>query len=218
MKSEFVMKSPVRPWQPQWFLDPVTRLPNRTLFASRLQTALNRRQPLVRRYRAKVVVVAVDVYEYTFLRDRYGRVAAKALLRKLADRLEKAVGPGDTVARFWGASFAVLRESASPHPTTEAMAGRIREALSDELRLYRNGAIGDPGGSDELAAIRLSPRLAIVSCPSGTGIPGEEVLRLAQYGLEMQVYDRPGASAGEPDAAFFSVELLEPAFIDIANT
>lgn len=212
------MKSPVRLWQPQWFLDPITRLPNRTLFVNRLQIALDRRHPRFQFHRAKVAVLAVDVYEYAFIRDRYGRIAAKALLRKIAERLERCTGPGDTVARFWGGAFAVLREVTPGMSTMWTTASRIREALGDEMRLSRSGAIGDSDEGDDLAALRLSPRIALVSCAAGIGLTSEEVLVLAQYGLNMQVYDRRGGHAAGPDASFFFVELLEPAFIDIANT
>lgn len=211
------MEPSIRLWQPQWFLDPVTRLPNRTLFVNRLQTALARPQPLTHRHRSKVAVFAVDVHEFAFIRQRYGRGAAKDLLRTVANRLETCVGPGDTVARFWGGAFAALREVPPSGPSFWTTVERIREALSEEMRLSRSGTIGGPASLDDLALIRLSPRLSVVSAPAGGAVPCEEVLSLAQYGLEIQVHDRRG-DGGEPEASFFSVELLEPAFIDIANT
>jgi diguanylate cyclase (GGDEF)-like protein len=97
------------------FHDSLTELPNRALFADRLQMALAHAQ---RRIGLTPVVLVIDLDRFTAVNDRLGQSSGDLLLRAIARRLEGAVHCSDTVARLGGNQFAILCEGA---PAAEAI-------------------------------------------------------------------------------------------------
>jgi diguanylate cyclase (GGDEF)-like protein len=105
--------------------DPLTGLANRSLFAERLQHALDPHGPraphiprpgrAAARPSAGVAVLFCDLNDFKAVNDALGHGAGDELLRAVAQRLQAAAGPGHTVARLGGDEFAVLvDESADP--------------------------------------------------------------------------------------------------------
>lgn len=86
--------------------DPLTGLPNRTLFLEFLQLAMAR----ARRYRSTVAVLFLDLDRFKVVNDSLGHDAGDELLVALGQRLRGIVRPGDTVARFGGDEFTILCE------------------------------------------------------------------------------------------------------------
>ncbi|MBW8825002.1 MAG: EAL domain-containing protein [Acidobacteria bacterium] len=84
--------------------DPLTRLPNRTLFMERLQEAL----VTADRSKATVAVVFLDLDGFKAINSRYGHDGGDELLVCIAERLAGSVRPTDTVGRFGGDEFVVL--------------------------------------------------------------------------------------------------------------
>ena len=105
--------------------DPLTGLPNRTLFLDRLQHALAQ----ARRHESAVAVLFLDLDQFKLVNDSLGHAAGDELLAAVAPRLEEALRPGDTVARFGGDEFAILAEDI----TTERGATRIAERIAEAL-------------------------------------------------------------------------------------
>src|SRR2546421_4586097 len=81
--------------------DPLTRLPNRTLFLDRLEHALAR----ARRSHSRLAVMFLDLDDFKLVYDSRGHDVGDLLLLALAPRLSSALRPGDTLARFGGDEF-----------------------------------------------------------------------------------------------------------------
>lgn len=203
----------IRAWQPQWFLDPLTRLPNRTLFINRLDGALARVVPGARRVQRAVALFIVDLHELKYVNARYGHRQGDELLRIAAGRLVRCIGPGDTVSRFGGGEFVLLQEATSGSAAASVAAERLREALSEPFEWHTDS---------ERIRIRLAPRLGIVVAPVGVGVDAKELLGLAQYALQIQTRSkRDTADDMHPEdakTAFVCIDLLESTFTDCAKT
>jgi diguanylate cyclase (GGDEF)-like protein len=78
--------------------DPLTDLPNRTLFLDRLALALAR----LRRHPTSVAVLFIDLDNFKVVNDSLGHGAGDTLLVELSGRLRSAIRPSDTIARFGG--------------------------------------------------------------------------------------------------------------------
>jgi diguanylate cyclase (GGDEF)-like protein len=106
--------------------DPLTGLPNRNLFLDRLEHALS----VARRRETSVAVLFLDLDQFKIVNDSLGHAAGDELLAAVAPRIEQALRPGDTVARFGGDEFAVLAEDVGNERGATRIAERIAEALA----------------------------------------------------------------------------------------
>jgi diguanylate cyclase (GGDEF)-like protein len=102
--------------------DALTGLPNRVLFADRLDRALL--QP-----DAEVSVLFCDLDDFKLVNDELGHEAGDQLLQRVAQRLVECVRVTDTVARLGGDEFAVLLEHS--HDAVQ-VAERIVEAFAED--------------------------------------------------------------------------------------
>lgn len=106
--------------------DPLTGLPNRNLFLDRLQHALS----VASRRGTSVAVLFLDLDQFKLVNDSLGHAAGDELLAAVAPRIEAALRPADTVARFGGDEFAVLAEDIGNEHGATRVAERIAEALA----------------------------------------------------------------------------------------
>jgi len=115
------------------FHDPLTGLPNRTLFRDRVDHALAR---LVRTSnRTGVTVLFLDLDNFKTVNDTLGHVAGDRMLVAVSDRLRNATRSYDTVARLGGDEFAILLEELLGDSEALSAVERIREALRVPVRL-----------------------------------------------------------------------------------
>jgi diguanylate cyclase (GGDEF)-like protein len=106
--------------------DSLTGLPNRSLFLDRLQHALSAAE----RRHSSIAVLFLDLDQFKLVNDSLGHAAGDELLAAVAPRIEQALRPGDTVARFGGDEFAVLVEDVRNERGATRIAERIAEALA----------------------------------------------------------------------------------------
>ncbi|MDI2028177.1 PAS domain S-box protein [Saccharopolyspora sp. TS4A08] len=105
--------------------DPLTGLANRALLMDRINHELAA-LPL---HGGIVMVLVADLDRLKPVNDRFGHASGDQLIVTTADRLLRAVQPGDTVARLGGDEFVVV--SRAPDLAT---ARTFRDDLSEQLR------------------------------------------------------------------------------------
>lgn len=86
------------------FFDPLTKLPNRTLFVDRLKQAMFTSG----RNMHHCALLLIDLDDFKTLNDSLGHEIGDVLLQHVAKRLLSSVRNGDTVARFGGDEFVVV--------------------------------------------------------------------------------------------------------------
>ena len=84
--------------------DPLTALPNRLLFRTKLEEAIK----TAAADKSRVAVLFVDLDFFKTFNDSLGHDAGDAVLRAAAARLKDAIRQDDIVARFGGDEFVVL--------------------------------------------------------------------------------------------------------------
>lgn len=144
--------------------DALTRLPNRTLLAERIELAV-----------AQVgrglgfAVFCLDLDNFKQVNDTLGHPVGDELLCAVADRLNACVREVDTVARLGGDEFAVIQCGVQGGDEAERLARRIVECVGAPYEL--NGHRVVVGCS---AGISMSP---------GDGTTGEKLLKNADVAL-----------------------------------
>jgi diguanylate cyclase (GGDEF)-like protein len=111
--------------------DPLTGLPNRTLYIDRLTSAIHQAS----RRGTSVGVIFLDLDHFKLINDSRGHRAGDELLKAFAVRLSAAVRPGDTVARFGGDEFCVVCADLTDVSGAVAIAQRILLALEPPFML-----------------------------------------------------------------------------------
>jgi diguanylate cyclase (GGDEF)-like protein/PAS domain S-box-containing protein len=107
--------------------DPLTGLPNRALFTDRLHHVFYR---VARRPQFTFAVLFFDVDRFKNINDSLGHIKGDKLLRAIAARLENALRPADTVARFGGDEFVILIEDIVDVRSATAVAQRIHQEFT----------------------------------------------------------------------------------------
>ena len=108
------------------FHDPLTSLPNRSLFVDRLDTSIRQ----ARRTGDIVAVFFLDLDGFKAINDASGHDTGDRFLQAVAQRLSASLRDGDTVARFGGDEFTILL----PTIQTAEDALRVAERVLDELQ------------------------------------------------------------------------------------
>ena len=86
--------------------DPLTGLPNRTLFVERVERAIAR----AKRRKTPVSAMYLDVDNFKEMNDTFGHQAGDEVLIAVAERLKGALRTEDTASRLGGDEFGVLLE------------------------------------------------------------------------------------------------------------
>src|SRR5918997_5465699 len=146
--------------------DPLTGLPNRTLFMNRLEHAL----APGRRRESRVAVLFMDLDNFKFVNDSLGHEAGDLLLGAVSKRVQTCLRSEDTIARLGGDEFAILIEDVKYTSEPADVAERIVEELQAPFTL---------GG--QLVVITPSIGIAI-SVPTSQD-PPEHLLREADLAM-----------------------------------
>ncbi|OBK20710.1 diguanylate phosphodiesterase [Mycobacterium asiaticum] len=175
--------------------DALTGLPNRVLFAQRLDEAMRV---------GGFVLIFIDLDDFKEINDRFGHAAGDELLCAVGERLKRCVAQDDTLARIGGDEFAILIHGEVEDLGT--VSDRLKVALRDPFPLHgssvrvraslgvvRPNAQDGPQTSDDLlrqadismyASKRLGKDTAVIYQPL-TGVRADfpTALRTANGGI-----------------------------------
>lgn len=114
--------------------DPLTKLPNRTLFYERVQHAIHQAQ----RNKSNLAILFLDLDKFKAVNDGLGHQAGDELLVQVAEDLKHCIRDVDTVARIGGDEFIILlevTEKKDVYREGSVVAKKIIQTLSREYHL-----------------------------------------------------------------------------------
>ncbi len=125
------------------FYDPLTQLPNRHMLMDRLVQAI----ASSRRSGKGGAVLLIDLDNFKVLNDSKGLEQGDLLLKQAAQRIQRCVQEGDTVARVGGDEFVVILEDLVDHPAevatqAEQLGNKILMELGQPYRLGEHAYTG----------------------------------------------------------------------------
>lgn len=100
--------------------DPLTKLPNRTMFADQLQTRIIEKSET----QGKLGIIYFDLDGFKPVNDTFGHQAGDQVLIEVANRVKNSLGPNDFVARLGGDEFTVILDNPE---SAEAAMGTAQE-------------------------------------------------------------------------------------------
>jgi len=154
--------------------DPLTALPNRTLFKDRLQLVIAR----ARRKSRRVAVCYLDLDGFKAVNDGLGHAAGDALLVEIAGRLQLSLRGGDTVARLGGDEFVLIVGDIESHEEVEMAMQRVVAAVAEPLDI----------GVEE---VRVSASIGIALFPQDSD-DTETLIRYADQAMYVAKQDGKG--------------------------
>jgi diguanylate cyclase (GGDEF)-like protein len=123
--------------------DPLTDLPNRTLFTERVESAVKE----ATENGTQLAVMLIDLDHFKDVNDSLGHESGDRLLSALASELPVEMRQGDTVARLGGDEFGILALEISDASAVLALAERVRTILArprqiDGVELEVDASVG----------------------------------------------------------------------------
>jgi diguanylate cyclase (GGDEF)-like protein len=124
--------------------DALTGLPNRPHLLERLDSAISQARS---REGATFGVLFLDLDRFKLINDSIGHAAGDEMLVEVGRRIADVLGGSGVVARFGGDEFAILADPLPSPEESEALAGRILDALGKPLwiggrELFPSASIG----------------------------------------------------------------------------
>lgn len=153
--------------------DPLTGLPNRTLFMDRLRQGLARAQ----RRKRLLSVMFLDLDGFKTINDSLGHEAGDRVLVDVARRFAAVLRPADTIARFGGDEFLILCEDLDAPEDVDGILERFAAVLADGCevagrRLPLTASIGialSVGGGDVAGELVRSADTAMYEAKATAG-------------------------------------------------
>lgn len=113
------------------YRDSLTSLPNRLLFADRLEQSLVRAE----RLRETVALMLIDIDDFKLVNDSFGHEAGDKLIQAIAKLLSKSLRRADTVARLGGDEFAIIVDNIEGYDDVVSIADNLTTVLKHNVRL-----------------------------------------------------------------------------------
>jgi diguanylate cyclase (GGDEF)-like protein len=110
--------------------DPLTKLPNRLVFQSRVREAMGRTS----RTNYPFALVYLDLDGFKSVNDRFGHSIGDAVLQEVAARLTACTRENDVTARLGGDEFALLLDGVSTVDEAATVAAKILREVTEPMR------------------------------------------------------------------------------------
>ncbi len=146
--------------------DALTNLPNRTLFADRLNQAMAQ----AKRRGVRLAVAYLDLDGFKEINDSHGHAMGDHLLMTLARRFQGAIREGDTIARLGGDEFVAVLIDIEQGDAADTLFQRLLEAAARPLE--HNGV-----------TLRVAASIGVTFYPQGQPLDGEQLLRQADQAM-----------------------------------
>ncbi|MFK7841690.1 MAG: EAL domain-containing protein [Sphingorhabdus sp.] len=172
--------------------DMLTGLPNRVLLAENVKSTIEHCQ----KSNSEAALLLLDLDRFKIINDTRGHHSGDALLREVAERLSKVIGPEDFAARIGGDEFAIIFSKFESVDSINSRCSKILKAIKEPYAISGVGQM-------------ISASIGVSLIPSD-GDEYEEVLRMA----DLAMYD--AKANGRNCHRFFSEGMNEIAQADAA--
>ncbi|MDR4653279.1 MAG: EAL domain-containing protein [Nitrosomonas sp.] len=169
--------------------DALTNLPNRRLFADRLNQAIQNAE----RNHFQVALFLIDLDHFKEINDTLGHHIGDALLIEVAKRIKGCLRKSDTVARLGGDEFTVILTQLKSLTTAEQIAQNIIDALAIPLHIERE-------------KINTSASIGITLCPDDGNTMTELLKNADQAMYAVKRNGRSGYSFFTPEMQASAIE------------
>jgi len=146
--------------------DALTGLPNRVLFADRLQQAM----ALTRRQSGKLAVVYIDLDEFKPVNDAFGHEAGDKLLLEIATRMRALLREEDTLARLGGDEFAAIVMNVQDDGALESLLVRLLTRVAEPVWVADH-------------SVEVSASIGYTLFPQTGDLDGDQLLRQADQAM-----------------------------------
>jgi diguanylate cyclase (GGDEF)-like protein len=177
--------------------DPLTRLPNRSLFRDRVQQAFSH----AKREGSKVGLLYLDLDNFKYVNDSLGHPVGDSLLQQVAERIQACVRESDTVSRLGGDEFAVALPDLKSKSPIEGIGRKILDSVAKPIELdgqvlrvsFSIGASAYPDDGDDFDTLLKNADTALYQAKAEgkniyrafTAAMGENTLGRAQMDTEL---------------------------------
>ncbi|WP_417567124.1 diguanylate cyclase domain-containing protein [Marinobacter sp.] len=146
--------------------DALTGLPNRVLFADRLQQAM----ALTRRQSGKLAVIYIDLDEFKPVNDAFGHEAGDQLLVEIASRMRAVLREEDTLARLGGDEFAAIIMNVQDEVSLESLLVRLLAGVAEPAWVVDH-------------SVEVSASIGCTLFPQTADLDGDQLLRQADQAM-----------------------------------
>jgi diguanylate cyclase (GGDEF)-like protein len=169
--------------------DPLTGLPNRTLFSERIRQATASLGP-----EGRLAVLLLDLDRFKEINDTLGHASGDLVLREVGVRLRAGLPDSHTVARLGGDEFAVLVPALPDWDAAVAVGRLVRATLGRPLPI-------------EQLELEVTASMGIVLCPDHGSDP-EPLLQRADVAMYQAKKNHTGMEVYAPERDQYSPRRL----------
>jgi len=146
--------------------DSLTGMPNRVLFADRLQQAM----ALTKRQSCNLAVVYIDLDEFKPVNDAFGHEAGDQLLVEIAARMRSELREEDTLARIGGDEFAAIVMNVQDDESLESLLLRLLARVAEPVWVANHN-------------VEVSASIGYTLFPQTGDLDGDQLLRHADQAM-----------------------------------